>query len=132
MIRGVLASDIDSVWDRVKPEVTRALVRFDPGFDEEHVRQRLKKRELQLWLCNGFDGICISEIIIHPQFKVLSFPVVAGENIDDWLLPMMEVGEAFGRHHNCKYIEGYGRKGWLRKLKPYGWNDHSITTRKEL
>ena len=132
MINGVLAADIDSVWAMVKPAIARAHVSFDPGFDAEHIRRRLKERELQLWLCNGGEGVCITEIKVMQEFKIFAFQILAGKNMDDWLAELLETGEAFAKHHDCKYLEVFGRKGWLRELKPFGWKPHAIITRKEI
>lgn len=127
-----MASDIDSVWDEIEPEIRRVTDRFDIGEKPEHIRERLRNREQQLWLCNGLDGVCVSEIKVHPEFKVLAFPIIAGEDMSQWLDDLVDIARAYAKHHNCKYIEGYGRKGWLRALNEYGFKDYAITTRLEI
>ncbi len=125
-------SDIDSVWDQVEPEITRAIERFDIGEGVEHIRERLINRDQQLWICNGGDGVCISEIKICPDFKILAFPIIAGKNMNEWLDDLVVIAKAYAKHHQCKYIEGYGRKGWLKALNEHGFKNYSITTRLEI
>ena len=126
-----MAGDIDGVWPQVEPEITRVTGRFDIGEDSSRFLEKLRDRDMQLWLCDG-GGVCLSEIKVLPEFKILAFPIIAGENMDAWLDDLVDMAKAYARHHNCKYIEGYGRKGWLRKLSAYGFKDHSITTRLEI
>jgi hypothetical protein len=132
LISGVLAPDIDSVWIQVEPEIARVTDRFDTGERPEHFYQRLIKREQQLWLCNGGEGLFITEVKIFPEFKLLAVPIVAGKNMDKWMVGMVDTCKAFAKHHQCKYIEGYGRKGWLRALHKHGFKDYAITTRLEV
>ena len=117
------------MWATIEPEIRRVTNRFDIGEQPEHIRERLINRDQQLWLCNGGDGICISEIKVLKDFKILAFPVIAGKNMDQWLDDLVDMAKAFAKHHNCKYIEGYGRKGWLRALNKHGFKDYAITTR---
>ena len=132
MIVGVLSADIDSLWAQVEPEIARVTSKFDTGEKPEHYYHRLINREQQLWLCNGGEGLFITEVKIFPEFKLLAVPIVAGRHMDQWLEGMVDMSKAFAKHHHCKYIEGYGRKGWLRALHKHGFKDYAITTRLEI
>jgi len=128
MITGVIPEELDLVWPSVKEEVVRVINRFDFGFDSDHVLKQLKETNMQLWLCSG-DAIAVTEILVMPDFKVLGVPIIAGKNMRDWLPDLVGILKAYGKHHNCKYLEGYGRKGWERMLDGDGFKPYSITTR---
>lgn len=131
MIAGVHSDDIERLWPAVCPLVQRVLDRYDFGFDADYIKAKLLNRDMQLWVCAG-DAIAITEIIVLPQFKVLGVPVIAGEGLKDWLPDLVETLKAFGKDHGCKYMDGYGRKGWLKALDKYGFKPYSISTRCEL
>ena len=134
MISGVQSADVPRVWPAVVDLIKRATGRFDAGYDETHVLERLKRAEMQLWIVgeDSIQGVVITEVQIHPQFKVLGLSIVAGDKIDDWIEEADDLLTRFARHHDCKYLEGYGRKGWARKLKSRGFEEYSITIRRAL
>jgi hypothetical protein len=95
------------------------------------VLQRLKDREMQLWMC-GDEAIAVTEIMVMPDFKILAVPIIAGSNVAKWMPEFSDTMKEFGRIHDCKYIEGYGRKGWIKTMKEFGFKEYSITIRCEL
>ena len=44
----------------------------------------------------------------------------------------LELLEQFGRDQGCKYASVYGRKGWARALKPYGYEEPYTVLMKEI
>ena len=128
MITGVMPEELDLVWPSVEKEISRVTKRFDLGFDSDHVFKQLKEKSMQLWLCNG-DAVAVTELLAMPDFKVLGVPIIAGKNMRQWLPSLVDILKAYGKHHNCKYVEGYGRKGWERMLEADGFKPYSITTR---
>lgn len=134
MITGVRAEHIPKLWAQVMPLIKRVTDRFDAGYDETLVYERLLSGDHQLWIIFDDDlkGVFVTEVQIHPFFKILSVPIVAGDEMDTWLDDLVSTTVEFGRHHDCKYIEGYGRKGWVRRLSDYGFKDYSVTVRREL
>lgn len=131
MIKGINHDQIDAIWPVVERQVNRVLNRFDFGYQADYVYQRLKAREMQLWLCNG-DAVAITEIILMPDFKVLAVPIVAGSGMKAWIRDLVATLKDFGRQHDCKYMEGYGRKGWVKELAFGGFKEYSVNTRCEL
>ena len=134
MISGVKSSDVPRVWPAVVDQIKRVTDRYDAGYDESHVYERLIQAEQQLWIAgtDSIEAVIVSEIQIHPLFKVLAVHIVAGTHIDAWLDELVALMASFGKHHGCKYLESSGRKGWIRKLKSHGLEDHTITIRKAL
>ncbi|WP_461521442.1 hypothetical protein [Porticoccus sp.] len=132
MINGVPHDAVDQVWEFVAPQIERVLKRFDMGYGPEHVLARLKNRDMQLWLCGDMEAICVTEIMVFPHFKTLAIQLTAGHGMSKWLPALAETLRAYAQHHQCKYLEGYGRKGWQKALAPYGYKLYSTTTRCEL
>lgn len=131
MIAGVLSKDVESIWPFVEPLVQRVIDRFDMGYQSEHILEKLKARDQQLWLC-GSKGIATTEITRTAEFGVLGVPIVAGDDMNEWLDDLFNVLRNFAKQHDCKFLEGYGREGWVRQLKPYGFEKYSTVVRMEL
>ncbi|TNF09397.1 MAG: hypothetical protein EP323_00415 [Gammaproteobacteria bacterium] len=126
-----MRDQIDAIWPAVEKQVNRVLDRFDFGYNADHVYKRLMSQEMQLWLCNG-EAVAVTEIIMMPNFKVLAVPIVAGKGMKVWLPDLVGTLQQFGRQHDCKYMEGYGRKGWVKALAFGGFKEYSVNTRCEL
>lgn len=132
MITGVPHDAVEQLWEFVSPQIERVLKRFDMGYSPEHVLARLKNRDMQLWICGNLEAMCITEIMVLPHFKILAIQLTAGSGMSKWLPDLAQTLHDFAQHHQCKYLEGYGRKGWQKALAPFGYKPYSVITRCEL
>ena len=130
MIRGVFANEAFARWDEIAPVLQRVFDRFDIGITTDNLLQDILTRDMQLWDCGS--GYAITQIVIKPNFKVLTIPYIAGDGMDEWLGELFETVKAFGQSNGCKYLEGYGRKGWQRRLESFGFAPYAITVRCEI
>jgi hypothetical protein len=134
MIEGILSSEAERFWPTVEPWLQQVIDQYDPGYSTDNLFDHIKQQKKQLWvgLSPQIAAALVTEITIYPQYKVLHVPYVAGHDMDKWLPGALRVLEAFGRHHECKYVTGCGRRGWVKALESDSWKEGFTIIRKEL
>ena len=110
---GIQSNEIEAVWDKVKPQLERAIEHADGKFTTQSVKRSLKKRDMQLWM-DG-ESIGITRIDNYPEKKVCTVMFGAGEDLDVFKNGL-EVIERWAKSKGCDSIEIWGRRGWLRVL----------------
>jgi hypothetical protein len=120
---GVLSHAIDTVWDEVKPLLIKTLEYADGKYIVDDIYNAIKSRDMQLWVVydnGGLLSFCITQILIYPRKKVLSLPFVGGVEMFRWL-HLTNIIKDFARENHCDFAEGYARDGWIKVLKPFGF-----------
>ena len=77
-------------------------------------------------------GVAITRILTHKQYKEMVIVCTTSEGWFDHGPEILKILEEFGREQGCKYASVYGRKGWARALKPFGFKEPYTTLMKEL
>jgi hypothetical protein len=126
VISGILADEVLYVWHEVEPVLRKAVERFDTGLTTDDVLAEVQSRDAQLWALNHGDGYLITRISQRTKYSVLEVPYVAGKNMGDWLDDALNTLTEFAQANGCAYIEGYGRRGWMKKTP---LKEHYITMR---
>lgn len=98
----------------------------DKSYDTDFVKACLDDEEMQCWVGVDNDEIKVAHITIvddKPKRSILHIPLTGAVEgtIDEWLEQHLEVFKEFARMHGCSTIRGYGRYGWIKKLKPADW-----------
>ena len=118
-------------WPRVAPLIRSALERGEGSYVEGDVALCCISGIWQLWIVER-DGavaaLCVSEIVKFPRKKKCLLRYLAG----DW--PAIEAHipgiEHWAREQGCDVLEGYARKGWVRRMPD--WTEHYVIMQKEL
>lgn len=72
--------------------------------------------------CFEFEtGFVITCIVQYDRKKALRLCLAKGLETD--IAAVMSVMDSFAQDMCCDFIEVYGRKGWVRQLKQYGYNE---------
>ena len=133
-MEGILSHEIDSVWEKVSPMLNKAL-RYSFGkYTTESIREFLKGEQMQLWV--GIDyyeirAFTITQIVNYPGKKILIIMFAGGSDLSGWL-SYIEILKRFAKKKGCDGIEIYGRNGWVKKLKPFGYVHIHNVYRQEL
>jgi hypothetical protein len=128
LVTGVNAADH---WDRVAPILQRALDKFDYGSDSDDILSDIMRGGRELWLV-GDDAVAITSVSRLPKFAVLDISLLAGDRIDLWLNDLVIAFSNYAKTVGCKYIDGFGRRGWTKKLEAYGFKPYSYDVRLEV
>lgn len=119
---GVSAAMLEDAWPAVWPLIEKALDKTWASnyYNEYDVYQAILDRDMQLWVCvvdNTVTAALVTQVLEYPRVKTFDILFVGGDNVDKWLNEAWEELKLFGKSHNCKYMRGFGRAGWQRKLK---------------
>lgn len=131
MIELVVGPQAAAHWGHVQPMLQRALDRFDYGSDSDDILMDIINGGRQLWLISE-DAIAITSVSVLPKFSVLDISLLAGDRIDLWLGDIVIAFNNYAEAIGCKYIDGFGRKGWTKKLEAYGFKPYSYDVRLEV
>ena len=121
-VEGILKRAVDTVKDK-----TSVIDILDGVFDGTYV----------LWVVLNDDDKIIAafttRLAIYPQRKALALDWVGGTQMKEWEDQLIETMKRYANELDCSHLEGYGRKGWGRALKKYGfYPGHILAYRMEL
>lgn len=127
---GVLSSEIDSVWDEVKPIIEPAI--FENEFSIDEIYKKLKDRDMQLWVVWDTKIVCacISQIDVGKK-KYFTIMFIGGERMSAWF-EFIHVLEDFAISHGCCEMRTLSRKGFGKLLSQYGFENPLSLFRKKL
>lgn len=118
------------IWPKVAHLVRPAIEYVDSGFSEDDIRNRLIVADMQLWVVGDYQAACVTQIVVYPQHKVCLVVALGGDGMDEWFGELMDQVEDWARQMGCRYVEEYGRKGWLRVGKKRGYEELYVVMRK--
>jgi hypothetical protein len=101
----------------------------------ESYKARCLDRSAQLWLIRDHDqvsGAAITEVYDTIKGLTCAVPVVAAVSMEEAIVPVLDAIERWARAEGCVRLEGFGRQGWVRALKPYGWRPLSVVIEKDI
>jgi len=134
IIASVPATMIDLIWDKVEPLLQLVVDKSPEDIVAEVTKEELLKGNLLLvTISRGAELIAINVLDIRTLdsgIKALYICITAGSEMDLWMDKILEFGIAVAKEHNCVELRGFAvRNGWVRKLKPYGWEELFVTLR---
>lgn len=129
----VPAPEVEAKWHLAEPWVRSAVEEGARVETVESYKARCLDRSAQLWvICDPeVCGAAITEIYETPKGLTCGVPVVAAASFD-LIEPLFSFIESWARAEGCTRMEGYGRFGWVRALKPFGWRPQAAVIEKDL
>tara|TARA_R110002012_G_scaffold269925_1_gene454149 strand:- start:477 stop:890 length:414 start_codon:yes stop_codon:yes gene_type:complete len=73
-----------------------------------------------------------TRLLVYPRRKALALDWVGGTRMKEWEDQLIGTMRKYANELGCSHLEGYGRKGWGRSLKKYGFYQEYIAYRMEL
>lgn len=107
----------------------RALER-DGGYTALDVFQGVINGTFQMWIAGDYLSVTVTRIQVFPQYKALQICWTAGDEMDQWLDPLLDVLETYARELGCREVEAYGRPGWKKAVAHRGYEQTMIVVRK--
>ena len=132
---------IEVTWPYVKDLVQKPIDRTLGERNVEDIYYSLIHEQLTLWVAadkeEGIIGVLITQILFHPQYKVLALPLIGAKphTINKWFLKFWEKDSPllqYARENNCKRIEGYARDGWLKMIEKIGFKKYNTVVTKDV
>jgi hypothetical protein len=129
-VNQVPPEQVDLVWTRVEPVLSRAVRRGRGHFTTRDLRRAVVRGEQQLWMVTEEGRLIaalVSEVNLSPAKRgTLTVYCGAGRNARGWVGDAVATIGAYARGRGCAELRVVGRRGWERHLAPYGFSPEAI------
>ena len=134
MIEGIKGENIEAWWSLVQEYLITALEHGLGEYSIEDIKESCKSKDMQLWvkMDREVKGAFVTKIAKYPQKNLLCVILLGGDEFQEWRDEADALLNAFGKEHNCEYIELFGRKGWGRALKDIDYKEITRLFAKEI
>ena len=127
---------IGSVWKDVDEILKRAVDTVKDKSEVIDILTGIYEGMYVLWVVMNEDDKIIAafttRLIQYPRRRALALDWVDGTQMKEWEDQLIDTMKRYGNELGCSHLEGYGRKGWGRALKKYGFYPEYIAYRMEL
>jgi len=129
MLGTIQSDEIDATWDEISPFVQRVIDKIDLYHTLKEIKEALKTEQMQLFVDrkDGIKSICVTQIVVKPNYKFLEIVLNAGHLSS---VPLFRRIEQWAKEKGCKKVTLIGRPGWGKVLSDYKQTE--ITLEKEL
>jgi hypothetical protein len=135
MIHGIQSKDVNDAWQYAEEFIVDALKHGIGEYLPEDIKLMCQDRRMQLWIKwndKGPIGAFVTQILNYPQLNVLLVLLLGGKKFLEWREEVDELLHRFGKEHDCKYVEFFGRKGWGNYLKDINYKEQVRMFSKEI
>jgi hypothetical protein len=135
-VLGLPTEIVEEIWPLLSQFIAAALLKGSPIPETslEDVKRRLLSQEAQGWVAiRGSEVLAFMNTYIA-NTEILSRLVIeniAGVEMDSWL-HLYDTVEAWAREKGLDQILVRGRKGWIKKLEPLGFEPQYVALAKVL
>jgi hypothetical protein len=134
LIEGIKGDNVEVWWSLVQEYLITALKYGLGEYSIGDIKSACKSKDMQLWVKMGKEvkGAFVTKIAKYPQKNLLCVILLGGDEFQEWRDEADALLNAFGKEHNCEYIELFGRKGWGRALKDIDYKEITRLFAKEI
>ena len=135
MIQGITSDYVEQAWEYVEDYIADSLKHGVGEYTTDDIKQLCQSKQMQLWIKwddEEVKGAFVTQILNYPQMKILLVLLLGGNDFIKWRDEVDEVLQRFGKEHNCKFVEFFGRKGWGNYLKDINYKEQSRMFTKEI
>ena len=134
MIEGIKGESVEVWWPLVEEYLITALEYGLGEYSIEDIKNSCISKDMQLWVKIGKEakGAFVTKIARYPQKNLLVVILLGGDEFQEWRDEADAVLNAFGKQHNCEYVELFGRKGWGKMLKDIDYKEVTRLFAKEI
>ena len=126
--------NVEVWWSLVQEYLITALEHGLGEYSIEDIKESCKSKDMQLWvkMDREVQGAFVTKIAKYPQKNLLCVILLGGDKFQEWRDEADALLNAFGKEHNCEYVELFGRKGWGRALKDIDYKEITRLFAKEI
>lgn len=134
MIEGIKGESVEVWWPLVEEYLITALEYGLGEYSIGDIKNSCISKDMQLWvkIGKGTKGAFVTKIAKYPQKNLLVVILLGGDEFQEWRDEADAVLNAFGKQHNCEYVELFGRKGWGKMLKDIDYKEVTRLFAKEI
>ena len=127
-ISGIPSDRINEVWEDCEPYIEMGNGKSRDEMSVMDIYKRLSEARMQLWLV--FDDT--TEIIEYPRKTTCRIVTLGGQDLDLWVEKLLDTLEQWALENNCVAMETICRKGFIKKLEKFGYENAYTVLVKEL
>ena len=133
MIRFIEKDRLDSYWQLVNQWIDKAIDHDELSIHD--VRNNIENGKMGLLVASKNGEVlagCIVEFIKYSKCSALRVVALGGERMNMWLDQLLDFLDRWAKDNDMFRIEQAGRKGWLKILTKYGYNQRYVVMTKDL
>jgi hypothetical protein len=122
----------DSVSEeaRIREAIESAQTYAADEISVDTVLQKLADGFYQAWVIDTITLVtCVANYENHSRLRIC---YAAGDLTDELIAKALDIIERFAAAVGCVGVEIYGRGGWVRRLKNYGYNQQYVVVMKRI
>ena len=127
---------VGHVWKDVDRVLKKAVATVDNKAEMIDILDGIYDGTYVLWVVidekDDVIAAFTTRLIVYPQRRALALDWVGGTRMKEWEDQLIDTMRRYANELDCSHLEGYGRKGWGRALKKYGFYPEYIAYRMEL
>jgi hypothetical protein len=135
-ISGIPSERINEVWEECEPYIKMGNGKSRDEMSVTDIYERLSEARMQLWLIFNDNkeivSVLTTEIIEYPQKTMCRIVTLGGKDLDIWVEDWLETIEAWALENDCVAMETVCRKGFIKKLERFGYENAYTVLVKEL
>jgi len=128
IVKAILPGYVSVEWPEAKPFIEKAIPYNHGELDIDHVEEGLMKGVTRLLTIRD-RGNMIAAVVIsihnYPAKRVCQVSYAGGSGMDKWAKQGFPVVVELAKQAGATSILIQGRRGWLRELKQYGFEERS-------
>jgi len=134
LIEGIKGESVEVWWPLVEEYLITALEYSLGEYSIDDIKNSCISKDMQLWVKLGKQtkGAFVTKIARYPQKNLLVVILLGGDEFEEWRDEADALLNAFGKQHNCEYVELFGRKGWGKMLKDIDYKEVTRLFAKEI
>ena len=135
-ISGIPSDRINEVWEECEPYIEMGNGKSRDEMSVMDIYERLSQARMQLWLIFNDNkeivSVLTTEIIEYPQKTMCRIVTLGGKDLDIWVEEWLDTIEAWALEKGCVAMETVCRKGFIKKLERFGYENAYTVLVKEL
>ena len=115
---------IDTCWDKVEGFMERAAKYTYGRYATKDIYSLIVNDGYQLWVAydeGTFKAAVVTSIMDYPQKRMLCMQFCGGDDMKDWLDPVLNILKRFAKDNKCEGLESTARPGWAKIFKNDGY-----------
>ena len=135
-ISGIPSDRINEVWEECEPYIAMGNGKSRDEMSVMDIYERLSQARMQLWLIFNDNkeivSVLTTEIIEYPHNTMCRIVTLGGKDLDIWVEEFLDTIEAWALEKGCVAMETVCRKGFIKKLERFGYENAYTVLVKEL
>tara|TARA_R110000796_G_scaffold80454_1_gene178149 strand:+ start:1134 stop:1562 length:429 start_codon:yes stop_codon:yes gene_type:complete len=135
-ISGILPKYLPKVWEDCEPYIEMGNNKSRDEMSTFDIYHKIEDGSMQLWVLSDDNteivSVLTTEIVEYPRKTTCRIVTLGGKDLDLWVADWLETLEAWALEKGCVAMETCCRKGFIKKLERFGYENTYTVLGKEL